>query len=67
MECKKQLVLVCPIDAIGASARLPVVFSGIYESYEPPPLVDALSNVLLHRDGHQKWPSKWVHFAATFC
>jgi hypothetical protein len=38
---------------MGASARLIGVFSGFYESHEPPPLGDALGIVLPHCDGHQ--------------
>ena len=30
-----------------------VVFSGFYESHEPPPLGDARGIVPAHRDGHQ--------------
>ncbi len=30
-----------------------VAFSGFYESHEPPPLGDARSIVLPHRNGHQ--------------
>ena len=38
---------------IGASARPTVVFSGFYESHEPPPLGDARGIVPPHRDGPQ--------------
>jgi hypothetical protein len=40
MKSKKQLALVCPIDAIGVSARPMAVFSGFYESPGPPPSGD---------------------------
>ena len=46
-------MLVCPIDAIGASARPMVAFSGFYESHEPPPLGDASGIVPPHCHGHQ--------------
>jgi len=46
MKWKKQPALVCPIDAIGASARPMVVFSGFYESHESP------------RTAASRWPSK---------
>jgi len=36
-KSKKQLALACLIDAIGASARLMAVFSGLYESPDGPP------------------------------
>ncbi len=45
--------MACPIDAIGASARPMVAFSGFYESHEPPPSGDARGIVLPHRHGHQ--------------
>ena len=41
------------MDAIGASAHLMAVFSGFYESHEPPPLGDVRSIVPLHRHSHQ--------------
>ena len=53
MKCPKQPTLVCPFDAIGASARPMVAFSGFYESHEPPPLGDACSIVPSHCNGHQ--------------
>ena len=52
MKSKKLPALACPIDAIGASARLMAAFSGFYESHEPPPLGDARGIVPPHRDGH---------------
>jgi hypothetical protein len=45
MKCKNQLVLVCPIGNIGASARLMAAFSGFYKSHEPPPSGDAIKMV----------------------
>ena len=53
MKSKKQPALACPIDAIGASARPMVAFSGFCESREPPPLGNALGIVPSHRHGHQ--------------
>jgi len=53
MKSKKQPALACPIDAIGASARPMVAFSGFYESHEPPPLGDASGIVPPHCHGHQ--------------
>jgi len=53
MKLKKQPALVCPIDAIGVSARPMVAFSGFYESPEPPPSGDAGGIVPPHRDDHQ--------------
>jgi hypothetical protein len=63
MKSKKQPTLACPIDAIGASARPMVVFSGFYESPGPPPLGDACGIVLPHCND----PSKWVHNKSLFC
>jgi hypothetical protein len=34
MKLKKQPALVCPIDAIGASARLMAVFSGFMKAID---------------------------------
>ncbi len=53
MKLKKQPALVCPIDAIGASARPMVAFSGFCESHEPPPSGDVRGIVLPHCHGHQ--------------
>ncbi len=53
MKLKKQLALVCPIDAIGASVCQMVAFSGFYESHEAPPWVDMRGIVRPHRDDHQ--------------
>ena len=53
MNSKKSPALVCPIDAIGASARLMVAFSGFYESHKPLPSGDACGIVPPHREGHQ--------------
>ena len=53
MKFKKQPALACPIDAIGASARPMVMFSGFYESPGPPPLDNACGIVPPHRDDHQ--------------
>ena len=53
MKSTKQPALVCPIDAIGASARPMAVFSGFYESPEPPPSGDARGIVLPHCDDHR--------------
>ena len=53
MKCRNQPALACPFDNNGASARPMVVFSGFYESHEPPPSGDARARVPLHRDGHQ--------------
>jgi len=52
MKSKKQPVLVCPIDAIRASARPMVVFRGFYESPEHPPSGDVLGIVPLHHGDH---------------
>jgi len=46
-------VLACHIDAIGASARPMVAFSGFYESHEPPPSGDVLGIVPSHCRSHQ--------------
>jgi len=53
MKSKKQPALVCPIDALGASARPMAAFSGFYESRGPSPSVDACGIVPPHHDGHQ--------------
>ena len=53
MKPKKQLALVCPIDAIGVSARPMAVFSGFYESPGPPPSGDVRGIVPPHRDDHR--------------
>jgi len=53
MKSKKQPALQCHIDAIGASARLMVAFSGFYESHEPPPSGDVRGIVPPHCDEHQ--------------
>jgi hypothetical protein len=60
MKSKKQPVFACPCDNIEASAHPMVVFSGFYESHEPPPSGDARGIV-------PKWPSKWVHITSLFC
>ena len=49
-------------NAIGASARPMVAFSGFYESHEPPPSGDVRGIVLLHRDGHRNGQQE-----GTFC
>ncbi len=59
MKCPKQPALACPIDAIGASARPMVAFSGFYENHEPPPSGDACGIVPPHRDGHQHGQQNW--------
>jgi hypothetical protein len=41
------------LDAIGSSACPMALFSGFYESHEPPPSGDALGIVPPHRNGHQ--------------
>jgi hypothetical protein len=53
MKCRNQPVLACPIDAIGASARLMAALSGFYESHKPPPSVNARGIVPAHHDGHR--------------
>ena len=53
MKCPKQPALVCPIDAIGASARPMVAFSGFYEGHQPPPSGNVSGIVPPHCDGHQ--------------
>jgi len=53
MKCPKQPALVCPIDAIRASARPMVAFSGFYEGDQPPPSGDVSEIVPPHCDGHQ--------------
>jgi hypothetical protein len=40
MKCLKQLDLACPFCKIGGSDHPMVVFSGFYESHEPPPSGD---------------------------
>jgi len=47
---------VCPIDAIRASARLMVAFSGFYESQEPPPFGNARGVVPPQCYDHQNGP-----------
>jgi len=49
----KRQVLACPIGYIGVDARPMMVFSGFYESHEPPLSGDVCSIILPHRDGHQ--------------
>ena len=58
MKCKNQLALVCPIGAIGSSARPMMAFSGFYENPGPPPSDNALDTVLPHCDGHQNGQQK---------
>ena len=53
MKWKKQSALVCPIDAIGASACPMAVFSGFYESPGSPLLGDVRSIKLPHHNDHQ--------------
>jgi hypothetical protein len=53
LKLKKQPALVCPIDAIRASARPMAVFNGFYESPGPSPLVDVRGIVPPHRDDHR--------------
>ena len=53
MKQPKQPALVCHIDAIRASARPMVAFTGFYESHEPPPLSDVHGIVPPHRHGHR--------------
>ena len=53
MNCPKQPALVCPIDAIGASACLMAAFSGICKSHEPSPSDDVRGIVPPHCNGHQ--------------
>ena len=53
MKSKKQPVLACPIDAMGASARQKAVFSGFCESPGPPPSGDTGGILPPHRDGHR--------------
>ncbi len=53
MKSKKQPALVCPIDAIGVSARPMAVFSGFYESPGPPPSGDASGKVPPHCNDHE--------------
>ncbi len=53
MKCLKQPDLACPFCKIGGSDHPMVVFSGFYESHEPPPSGNARGIVLPHRDGHQ--------------
>jgi len=55
--------LACPIDAIEASARPMVEFSGFYESHEPPPSGDARGIVLPHRHGHRNGQQRGGHVA----
>jgi len=65
MKSKKLPALACPIDAIGASARLMGTYSGFYESHEPPPSGDARGIVLPHRDGHWGTFCIFVSFAVA--
>jgi hypothetical protein len=53
MKLKKQPALACPIDAIGASARPMVAFSGFCESHKPPPSVDVRGIVPPLHHGHR--------------
>jgi hypothetical protein len=53
------------LKPIGASARPMGVFSGFYESHEPPPSGDASGIVPVHRRGQR--PAKWAHFISLFC
>ena len=53
MKCRNQPALACPTGNNGASARLMVVFSGFYESHEPPSSGDAHGRVPPHCDGHR--------------
>ena len=53
MKLKEQPALVCPIDAIGASAHPMAVFSGFYESHEPPPSGNVLGIVPPHCHSHR--------------
>ena len=53
MKSKKQPALVCPIDAIGASACPMAMFSGFNESPQPPPSGDVCGIVPLHWVDHQ--------------
>ena len=53
MKCKKPPALVCPIDAIRASACLMVAFSGFHESPVRPPLGNVLSIIPPHRNRHR--------------
>jgi len=66
MKLKKQPTLVCPIDAIGASARPIEAFIGFYESHEPPPSVNVCGTVPPHCDDnqnrHQSWYILHLHF-----
>jgi len=63
MKSKKQPALACPIDAIGASARPMVAFSGFSESHEPPPSGDVSGIVPPHRHGHRNDQQRGGHFA----
>ena len=67
-EIAKQPVLACHIDAIGVSACPMVVFSGFYESHEPPPLGDVRGIVPAHRDGHRhSQQSGFILHRCTIC
>jgi len=68
MKSKKQPALVCPIDAIGASARPMAAFSGFYESHKPPPSSNARGIVPPHRDGHRNdQQSGFILHRCTVC
>ena len=53
MKCPKQPELACPFYNIGASAHPMVLFSGFYESHEPPPSGDVRGIIPPHRHGHR--------------
>ncbi len=53
MKCENQLALACPIGNIKVSARPMAVFSGFFESHEPPPSGNACGIVPSHRNGHR--------------
>jgi len=60
--------LACHIDAIEASARPMVAFSGFYESHEPPPSRNAHGIVPVHCDGHQNdQQSGFILHCCTVC
>ncbi len=53
MKCPKQPALACLIGNFGASACPMAVFSGFYESHEPPQSGDVRGVVPPHRDGYR--------------
>ena len=68
-EMSKTTRFRCPIDAIRASACPNVVFSGFYESHEPPPSGDACGIVPPYHDGHRNGQQSgyMLHYHCVNC